>query len=233
MVFIDYTARVQWPSRRAAVFLLLLAWCGGLLGLRILRSGTFSYLFLLWNLFLAAIPAVAAALLVKTCAHHRRITIPAVLFLLVWIAFLPNAPYIITDFVHLRHRPPVPLWFDVALLASAAATGILLGYTSVADVQGLIRARFGGAISWGVALGALFLSGLGIYMGRFLRWNSWEVATDPLSVAGYFARGALHPTRHVVAVAVTVIYGAALAIGYVAFVLVAMELGAQSERHPS
>ena len=213
---------MQLASRRAAVFLLLLAWCGALLGLRVLRSGTLTYLFLVWNLFLAAIPAVAAALLVR--ADRQRRGALSVLCVLVWIAFLPNAPYIITDFVHLRHRPPVPLWFDVALLASAGATGVLFGYTSVGDVQRVARARLGATVSWGVALGALFLSGFGIYLGRFLRWNSWDIATDPFGTASYFARGALHPARHAGAVAVTLIYGAALAIGYVAFVLVATEL---------
>ena len=197
---------------RVLLFAALLCWCIALLAVRIVYSHSLAYAFVGWNLFLAVIPAVAAALFVRA-----RSTFAKALTFVVWLAFLPNAPYIATDFVHLRMRPGVPLWFDVALLLSCAATGILLAFTSVADVQGVIAARYGQAIAWTFALAVLVLCGFGIYLGRFLRWNSWDLATEPFARMSYLAASATHPLAHPRTLAVTLIYGISLAIGYAAF----------------
>src|ERR1044072_7559463 len=155
---------------RLMLFAALLFWCGALLAIRVVHSHTLTYAFLVWNLFLAVVPAIAAMLFVRVRSKLAR-----VVWLLIWLAFLPNAPYIATDFVHLRARPGAPLWFDVALLLSSAATGILLAFTSVADVQSVIAERWGQLIAWTFALAVLVLCGFGIYLGRFLRWNSWDL----------------------------------------------------------
>jgi uncharacterized membrane protein len=189
--------------QRAAVFALLLAWCAALLAVRIARADSLMFLFLGWNLVLAVIPAAAAALLDKTREQWKQAGLLAV-----WLAFLPNAPYLVTDFVHLRARPPVPLWFDIALLISCAATGLLLGYTSVADVQRFIARRFGEAAAWLCAASALILSGAGIYLGRFLRWNSWDLLANPVAIVL-----SIRPR----VVSVTAVYGCGLLIGYLAF----------------
>jgi uncharacterized membrane protein len=190
-------------KRRAAVFALLLIWCEVLLVARIWRAGSFMYLFLIWNLFLAAIPAFASAMLERQRSQWRQAA-----WLAVWLAFLPNAPYLATDFVHLRARPPVPLWFDIALLISCATTGLLLGYTSVADVQRFIARRFGETVSWLCAASALLLSGAGIYLGRFLRWNSWDILSNPVAIVL-----SIRPR----AASVTLVYGLGLLVGYLAF----------------
>lgn len=197
---------------RALLFATLLLWCGALLAVRVVHSHSLTYAFLAWNLFLAVIPAVAAALFVRAQSAFARIA-----SFIVWLAFLPNAPYIATDFVHLRVRPGVPLWFDVALLLSCAATGILLAFTSVADVQNVVAARYGRGIAWTFALGVLVLCGFGIYLGRFLRWNSWDLATEPFAKMNYLAGSALHPMSHPRTIGVTIIYGITLALGYAAF----------------
>lgn len=197
---------------RLLLFAALLFWCCALLAFRVVRSHTVTYVFLVWNLFLAAIPAIAAMLFV-----HVRSKLARVAWFLVWLAFLPNAPYIATDFIHLRTRPGMPLWFDVALLLSCAATGILFAFTSVADVQSAIAARWGQRIAWTFALAVLGLCGFGIYLGRFLRWNSWELATEPFAKLTYLAGSAAHPMSHPRTIGVTVIYGITLALGYVAY----------------
>lgn len=206
--------------QRVLLFAAMLFWCGALLAARIVYSHSLSYTFVVWNLFLAVIPAIAAALFVRAkSAFAKGLTF------IVWLVFLPNAPYIATDFVHLRMRPGVPLWFDVALLLSCAATGILLAFTSVADVQGVIAARYGKGIAWTFALAVLVLCGFGIYLGRFLRWNSWDLATDPLSHMRYLATSAVHPLAHPRTLAVTLIYGISLAIGYAAFRITSLGVG--------
>ncbi len=207
-------------TRRTALFAVLLLWCGALLAVRMLRAHTASYFFLVWNLFLAVIPALAAALLRKS-AHP----LAQVLWFAVWLLFLPNAPYVITDLVHLRARDPIPLWYDVAMLISCGGTGLLLGYSSLADVQSVIARRFGRALSWILAAGALLLSGFGIYLGRFLRWNSWDALSHPAALLADVAHRVIHPFGYPITFAVTLIYGIALTLGYVA-------LRAFSHAHP-
>jgi len=163
--------------KRTLIFAALIAWCGALLFVRVMRSHSGAYLFLVWNLILAIVPAAAAIWFAQA---RSRVT-QSVGFV-IWLLFLPNAPYILTDFVHLRERPGIPLWFDIALLLSFAGTGLLLGYSSLADVQGVVAKRFGHVASWATAFTALILSGFGIYLGRFLRFNSWDVLSDPLTM---------------------------------------------------
>ncbi|HEY4672272.1 MAG TPA: DUF1361 domain-containing protein, partial [Gemmatimonadaceae bacterium] len=93
---------------------------------RFARSGSLALGFLAWNLFLAAVPAVAAWLFARAMGKNSS-TIERIVWFVVWLVFLPNAPYIITDFVHLIPRPEMPFWYDTALLVSCAGTGLLLG----------------------------------------------------------------------------------------------------------
>ena len=209
--------------KRILVFGALIAWCGALLALRVFRSNSFAYTFLVWNLFLAVIPAVAAMVFVKS---HR--TFARVFWFIVWLLFLPNAPYIATDFVHLHPRPGAPLWFDIALLLSFAGTGLLLGYSSLADVHDVIAQRFGVRIGWLLALTTLILSGFGIYLGRFVRWNSWDAVTNADEVARYLLRGAADPLSHPRTIGVTLIYGVGLILGYLAYQLPRFRMNMQS-----
>jgi uncharacterized membrane protein len=214
-------------ARRALIFAALIAWCGALLVARVVRSGSFAYTFLVWNLFLAVLPPIFAVLFARATQRGSSPAVRIIWFVL-WLLFLPNAPYIATDFVHLAAQPRVPLWFDIALLLSFAGTGLLLGYSSVADVQSAIASRFGRITGWIVAFSALILSGFGIYLGRFLRWNSWDAITDPFDVATYIARHSTHPASHPRTIAVTIIYGAGLALGYVAYQLPRLRMNMQS-----
>jgi uncharacterized membrane protein len=182
--------------------------------------------FLVWNLFLAVIPAAAAVLLRKASRPFAHVA-----WFAVWLLFLPNAPYIITDLVHLRPRPPIPLWYDVALLISCGGTGLLLGYSSLADVQSVIAKRFGRTLAWITAAGALLLSGFGIYLGRFLRWNSWDALSHPFALLADIAHRVIHPFGYPITFAVTLIYGIALTLGYVALRVVSDAASSMSSPH--
>lgn len=202
-------------ARRIAVFSALVAWCGALLVLRIARSDTYLYWFLIWNLFLAAIPFVAG--LAIEALDRRRGLIPLQwMAFVVWLLFVPNAPYIFTDFIHLAQRPGIPLWYDVLLLASFAGTGLLLGYASVLSVHRIVEDRFGVVTGWLVAVSALVLSAFGIYIGRFLRWNSWDAVTEPLPLVADIAKSVTSPADDPKSIAVTVLFGIALTLGYLA-----------------
>lgn len=92
------------------------------------RSATF--MFLVWNLFLAWIPYLLSLSLSQFSKFKRAIPLLAI-----WLVFLPNAPYLVTDLLHVRHHPPVPYWYDTVMLFSFAWTGLLLGFISMMDVQ--------------------------------------------------------------------------------------------------
>ena len=216
-------------SARALAFGLLLSWCFAMLVFRVFWSGTVSYVFLIWNLFLALIPAAAAEMLARAAAERRA---SQWMWGAAWLLFLPNAPYIATDFLHLRARPHVPLWYDVALLASCAITGLLLGYVSLLDVQRVVRERAGAAVAWLCACAALLLSAFGIYLGRFQRWNSWDILTEPWMLLADIADRVLNPLSHPRTVGVTAVYGGALVVGYLALRLIlAAEL--RQKRYPN
>jgi uncharacterized membrane protein len=178
------------------------------------RTGDAGFSFLWWNLFLAVVPLLASTALRSARRPHRRPV--QLLCFSIWLLFLPNAPYILTDLLHLHPRELVPLWYDLVVLMSCAGTGLFLGYISLLDVQLVIEKRFGKHCGWGVAVSALLLSGFGIYLGRFLRWNSWEVFTNPwrlLSTLGELARDHGDQPNPLV---VTLVFGTALTLGYAA-----------------
>ncbi len=201
--------------KRIFAFGALLAWCGALLALRLARSNTYLFAFLVWNLFLAAIP-FAASLAFEVLDRYRRVRPLQWASFAIWLLFLPNAPYIITDFVHLKARPPIPLWYDVLMLLSCSGAGLLLGYASVMIVHRIVARHYGIVAGWATALIALFLSAFGIYLGRFLRWNSWEALTDPLPLFHDIATRLMNPMQHPATFAVTGLFGIALCLGYIA-----------------
>ena len=106
-----------------------------------------------------------------------------ILLLFLWLLFIPNAPYIITDFVHLNDRPPVPLWFDLVLLLISSMNGLIFGFISIGQVESII-VKYRAGIS--LTLFRIFIilaMSYGVYLGRYLRFNSWDALINPLEVS--------------------------------------------------
>ena len=143
--------------------------------------GTTTFLFLIWNLFLAWIPYFIA-LALESAFQWSKSKWLALLMLISWLLFFPNAPYILTDLLHLKSRHPVPFWYDLMLFISFAWTGLLLGLLSLYEVQLFSKRRLDSTVSWILITSAIFLCSFGIYLGRCLRWNSWNILTNPLSL---------------------------------------------------
>jgi uncharacterized membrane protein len=155
-------------------------WCVLLLVVRKHAYGTYGHGYLVWNLGLAWLP-LAFALLLLRAARRRAPLVELVALGAGWLAFLPNAPYVVTDFVHLgeRHR-----LYDAVVIASFSFTALALGFASLMLVQLVVTRLAGAAFGWGVALAALFLSSVGVYLGRVNRLNSWDLLVRPRLVAG-------------------------------------------------
>jgi uncharacterized membrane protein len=169
--------------------------------------------YLVWNLFLAWIPYVCARLLWRAA----RASAPLVLLvplLAVWFVFLPNAPYLVTDVVHLHHPHDFRLAIEVALFATVALAGVLLGVASVQPVHRLVAQRFGpraaAAFPPLIAISVAF----GVYLGRVQRWNSWALVETPgrLFHATWAVLG--HPIDHPRAFAGIALFGIAFLVVY-------------------
>jgi uncharacterized membrane protein len=162
--------------------------------LRVAVTGSIRYTFLLWNLFLAWIPYVLA-LAARRIAAGQDVTAPvkpvAVLLAVAWLFFYPNAPYILTDFIHVIRTPvrmqPHPLvtdnallWYDIILNSAFAFLGHIIGLISLLILHRTISQKFNRRWGWAFVVVAIGLGGYGIYLGRFERLNSWDIVRDPL-----------------------------------------------------
>jgi uncharacterized membrane protein len=200
---------VQKQTGRNAFVLLSLAFTFLLVLLRAAWTGQFSFGFLPWNLFLAWLP-----LLMSTGLRPGRPWTDKwnLMVLGLWLLFFPNAPYLITDLLHFSPRPPVPSWYDILLLFSAAWTGLLLGLLSLARVERHLLDLWSGPRVAVIMTFLLFLSAYGIYLGRVLRWNSWDLFTSPLSILQDTAMRVRHPLHHLDAWVVTGVMGGILCL---------------------
>ena len=152
----------------------------GMVMARVLYTHDLYYVFLLWNLFLAAVPLIISNRIYR---RHRDYGIGIFVLLFLWLLFLPNAPYIITDLVHLYHRPPVPYWFDMCLVLLSAFNGLVFGFISIHQIEKIIGMykleRYRNVIRILIFMAMSY----GVYLGRYLRFNSWDVFIEPVTVA--------------------------------------------------
>ncbi len=188
--------RVRWHLWVCASLVFSLA----VLRARMLYTGQRWFGFLQWNLFLALLPFFASLALRE--AHERaprlaRSGVLAPLWLL-WLVFWPNAPYLLTDLVHLAPREGLPLWVDLLMLLSFAHNGLLLGFGSLLDVERALSLRYPRArwASITVVTMAIASGSFAIFLGRFMRWNSWDLWLRPRAVLSDIAAVALHPWQH-------------------------------------
>lgn len=145
---------------------------------RMIYSGSLGYIFLVWNLFLAFIPYLIA----MHVQQKKTTGIPLIALALLWLLFLPNALYIITDLKHLRVRPPVPEWFDCLLLFCFSTLALLYGLFSFYTMNQVLK-KYASKFIQNITLAAIsMLVGFGVYLGREERWNSWDLFTNPFSL---------------------------------------------------
>jgi uncharacterized membrane protein len=191
---------------------------------RVFRSHSFANAGLVWNLFLAWIPYLCSLWVTLLHRRHPRhwwlLLIPSAL----WLAFFPNALYIVTDLWHLRGCQPVPLWYDIGLFVSFAWAGCFLGVASLSCMQTVVASYLGRIVSWVFVIVSLGLSGFGVYLGRFLGWNSWDLIVNPRAVLGDMAIWLFHPRTHIQT------YGFAFLFATILFVCYLMFTSQQHER---
>jgi uncharacterized membrane protein len=193
--------------------------CFGLSIIRYNVTDGRAFLFLNWNLFLAFVPWLLSSLLVLT-QHYRYNKLLLLVLLGVWLLFFPNAPYILTDLFHLKNRAGMPIWFDLILILSFAWTGILFGFFSLMDIENLLQPYFSKRSIILITVSLIFATSFGVYVGRYLRWNSWDVLRAPAGIMRDIGSRFIHPTDHPKTWGVTLLMGLFLNMMYWSFKLI-------------
>ena len=181
--------------------------------MRMIVTGQPSYLFLPWNLFLAFLPWWIASVINREQVILRTKILLAI-SLGLWLLFIPNSFYIITDLFHLSKFRLAPAWYDLLMIFSFAWNGILFGIVSLWRIEKIIKIALGKNFSFLLVFAVMWLCAFGIYIGRFLRYNSWDVITDPFSLAGEILGMALHPFEYGYAWGMTICYAVFMTLAY-------------------
>lgn len=180
---------------------------------RITITGKMHYFFLNWNLFLAFLPLLFTQLLSWNSALVRKRWVRGGI-VLSWLLFFPNAPYILTDLFHLANSSSVPKWFDFILILSYAWAGLLAGFISLRRIELTIFANVQPRLLVFYSSALIFLSAFGIYLGRFLRFNSWDVIQRPSVLLGEITERFTRPLEHPTTWGMTIGMGVLLTIMY-------------------
>ena len=162
---------------------------------RFVVTGSMLFLFLNWNLFLAFIPWLFSSwITIRPGLQRNKMAI--FIFLFLWLLFFPNAPYILTDLFHLQIATSVPKWFDLMLILSFAWVGLLFGFMSLWDIEDTVGRWIKKQWIPVISVGLLFLGSFGVYIGRYLRWNSWDIIRDPFGLFYDIGNRLINPKDH-------------------------------------
>lgn len=176
---------------------------------RVIYTGSILFLFIPWNLFLAWLPLLFSSKIKSDANKFKN----GILYCL-WLLFFPNAPYLITDLFHLHLRTGVPLYFDLILLFTASWNGILMGFLSIQNIEYSLLNFISNKKIKAITMLSFFLCGFGIYLGRFERYNSWHLLTQPVDLLKDIAVRFIKPWDHPRTWAVTFLFALSLFLIY-------------------
>ena len=202
-----------------------------LFGARALSSHNTRYWFLLWNLFLAWLPLFFAVFLVNHLKNNRWLSLKGIALTLLWLGFLPNSFYLVSDFVHLRATGDVSVLYDVVLFMSYAWNGMLLGFTALLLVHWQLAKRVGrNQAVWIIGL-IILLCSFAIYLGRYLSWNTWDILTNPGGILFDVSERLVQPSSYPNTFKITALFTVALSVMYyTVYKLVAAITGERPEK---
>lgn len=169
---------------------------------RFIYTGKYAFIFLVWNLFLAWIPFIISGLFKKIVNADKW---KQVIIFFIWILFFPNALYIVTDLIHLEQETSVPKWYDVVLLFSSSAIGVIMAFVSLLRIENFLTYKFNCRLVEVIVFSILFLGSFGVYLGRFLRWNSWDIVSNPIGLLSSIGQRFVFPLQHLQTWGITII----------------------------
>lgn len=150
--------------------------------LRVVLFDKFSFVYILWNILLAFIPFLISSILLYYSEKNKLNQTLFVIGGIIWLIFLPNAPYIVTDLIHIGVVKGVPVLYDSVLLFTSAWAGLLLGVNSIYHIEKILLSKYSKKITNFIILIVILFTSFGVYVGRFLRFNSWDFFTSHSSL---------------------------------------------------
>jgi uncharacterized membrane protein len=170
---------------------------------RIYVTKTWQHVFLTWNIFLAWIPFQISKY--YTYYRNKQRWKQLVLFGS-WLLFFPNALYIVTDLIHLQETVNAPVWFDAVILFTSSFIGLIMAYISLFNTERFLAGKFSGRTMMLLIPFLIFISSFGVYLGRFRRWNSWDIIHSPLELGEEVLRFFIAPQDNYKSWGVTIIF---------------------------
>lgn len=164
-----------------------------LLVLRFLSTDSFEYWYFVWNLFLAWVPVGFAVWLTRRLKTEKWATLRNGILTLAWLLFLPNSFYLVTDLIHLKQTYEIDYLFDIVMFGHFIMNAYIAGFIAVYMVHRHIERVLGTLRGLLVVLVVFVLSGYAIYLGRVLRWNSWDVLINPAALLFDVSEGVVNP----------------------------------------
>ncbi len=195
-------------NRLLGVFLFFIA---GMIIARIAYSGSLRYIFMSWNIFLAWIPYILSSYFIQ---YRKKEKWKQVVLFASWLLFFPNALYIVTDLIHLEESTNVPLWYDAILLFASSFIGLIMAFISLQKAENLLRGFLSKRLVNATIPVILFMGSFGVYLGRFQRWNSWDVVHNPLALGMDILSRFASPVDHAKTWAITIILTALYSLLY-------------------
>lgn len=179
--------------------------CLAMILARMLYAENIKLIFLIWNLFLAWIPYYTSSYLVE---RQKELNLfKTISLFVISICFLPNAVYLITDLIHLKPRTSIPLWYDAMILFCFSLLGLIYNTITLINLERIIKLYL--PITWVILFMCLLItaSGFGIYLGRELRWNSWDLLIHPFQIFRDTIKCIIFPFENSTAWYMTFIFG--------------------------
>jgi uncharacterized membrane protein len=195
---------------------LLSGLCLAFFVVRLVLTGSSAYLFIPGNLALAWLGLFFGRVLVHQLKITRWASWQNIALSFLWLCFLPNTWYVLTDFIHVYPTGEISEFYDIVMVGSLVITGFILGFTSLYLVHRELLKRFGNRRAGQLVTGIILLASFAIYLGRDLRWNSWDVVTNPNGVILNVSDRLIDPLGHLRAFNVTGLFFVLLSVMYLA-----------------
>lgn len=195
------------------IYLILLMAAVLILG-RIILFHSFSLIYMFWNLFLACLAFMVSSIILL---HQNEGKLTRPLFIIggiFWLLFLPNTFYLVTDLIHMGYGRSVPILYDVFMLFSAGLAGLLIGIYSILHVDKVLNLRYSKKTSFIIITLIMLLTSFGMYLGRFLRFNSWDIFTVPHVLVKQTFELIAHPVNNLGAYGYIALFFFFIAISY-------------------
>lgn len=179
--------------------------------------------FLIWNLFLAYVPYAISKWMQRNARWSENGFKFGIAFI-IWLLFIPNSFYIITDLFHLGSFSNIPLWYELAMILSFAWNGLLLGILSVRQMEKMMEQYLSKRTELFFIYPVMFLNALGVYIGRYLRFNSWDVITNPFYLIKDISNLVMHPIQYKYAWGMVICFSVFMSLMYLTIKRVGKEV---------